>query len=108
MSRLGITLALLLVAGPVWADGPPAPKTPDPSTPAPGAKKDAEKKDEKEPEPDRWFAATGGTVHTVSGPVLPGVTVLAKNGRIVEVAADVTVPDGANSAPPGPMGHTPI
>ena len=86
------TLALFLLAAPALADGPATRKAPDAKTPAPEEKK---KKDEETPEPDRWFAVTGGTVHTVSGPVLPGVTVLAKNGRIVEVGGDVSVPEGA-------------
>jgi imidazolonepropionase-like amidohydrolase len=40
------------------------------------------------------LAITGGTVHTVSGEVLEGATVLIRDGRIVEVARDVDLPAG--------------
>ena len=40
------------------------------------------------------LAITGGTVHTVSGDVLEGATVLIRDGRIVEVARDIDLPAG--------------
>jgi len=40
------------------------------------------------------LAVTGGTVHTVSGDVLDGATVLIRNGRIAAVGLDVAVPAG--------------
>jgi len=94
MSRIELALALLLATAPAFADGPDTPDaaTPEPETPAP---EEEPEEQEEAKDPDRWFAVTGGTVHTVSGPVLPGVTVLAKNGRIVELGADVTVPQSA-------------
>ena len=43
------------------------------------------------------LAITGGTVHTVAGDVLDGVTVLIQDGRIAAVGADVSVPEGIRS-----------
>lgn len=40
-------------------------------------------------------AIVGGEVHTVSGPVIAGGTVLIRDGRIEAVGADVEVPAGA-------------
>jgi len=40
------------------------------------------------------LALTGGTVHTVSGPVLEGATVLIEEGTVVEVGRNVPVPPG--------------
>jgi len=40
------------------------------------------------------LAVTGGTVHTVSGDVLEGATVLIRDGRIAAVGHDVDVPAG--------------
>ncbi len=52
---------------------------------------DEEKK--KEPkEPDRYFAVVGGTVHTVTRGELEGMTILAKNGKIVEIGRGITLP----------------
>lgn len=41
------------------------------------------------------LAVVGGTVHPVSGPVLPGATLLVENGRIAALGQDVTVPGDA-------------
>jgi imidazolonepropionase-like amidohydrolase len=41
------------------------------------------------------LALTGATVHTVSGPDLPGATVVVEDGKIVAVGAGVDVPAGA-------------
>jgi imidazolonepropionase-like amidohydrolase len=41
------------------------------------------------------IAITGGTVYPVSGPKIPGGTVVLRDGKIVAVGANVTVPDGA-------------
>jgi imidazolonepropionase-like amidohydrolase len=56
--------------------------------------KDKEDAKEKEPEP-RYFAVTGATVHTVSGPVLHGPTILAKNGKITAIGHQVAIPEKA-------------
>lgn len=41
------------------------------------------------------IAITGGTVYPVSGPRIPGGTVVLRDGKIVAVGANVTIPDGA-------------
>lgn len=41
---------------------------------------------------DRYFAVVGGTVHTVTGPTLPNATILSKNGKIVAIGYDLTLP----------------
>jgi imidazolonepropionase-like amidohydrolase len=41
------------------------------------------------------IAITGGMIYPVSGPKIPGGTVLLRDGKIVAVGADVTIPDGA-------------
>jgi imidazolonepropionase-like amidohydrolase len=40
-------------------------------------------------------AITGGTVFPVSGPKIPNATVLIRDGRVVAVGTNVTIPDGA-------------
>ena len=52
---------------------------------------DAKKKEVK----DEWFAVTNGDVFTGTGSLLRGMTVLAKNGVITEIAAEVDIPEGA-------------
>ncbi|TWT42271.1 imidazolonepropionase [Phycisphaerae bacterium RAS1] len=44
-------------------------------------------------EKDRYLAVINGVVYTVTGPTLPGATVLSKNGRIVAIGAGVHLPD---------------
>lgn len=66
---------------------------------------DAEKKGLPAALPSRWsapqglpggvVALKGGTVHTVSGPVIPGGTVLIGEGRIQAVGRDVDIPPGS-------------
>jgi imidazolonepropionase-like amidohydrolase len=41
------------------------------------------------------IAITNGEVHTVSGPVIPGGTVVLEDGVITAVGEDVAIPDGA-------------
>jgi imidazolonepropionase-like amidohydrolase len=41
------------------------------------------------------IAITGGTVYPVSGPKIPGGTVVLRDGKIVAVGANVTIPDDA-------------
>lgn len=47
------------------------------------------------PLPAQTVAIEGGTVHTMAGAPLEGATVLIRDGRIVAVGADVSVPAGA-------------
>ncbi len=54
------------------------------------------KKDEKpEKVEDRWYAVVGGEVHTGTGAVLRGATVLAKNGKITAIGYDLDIPPEA-------------
>ncbi len=46
---------------------------------------------------DRYFAVTGATVHTVTGPTLEGPTLLCKNGKIIALGHDVVVPEQAET-----------
>lgn len=46
----------------------------------------------EEEEPDRYLAVIGGRVHTMTGPVLDGATVLTKNGVIEAIGTDVQLP----------------
>jgi imidazolonepropionase-like amidohydrolase len=47
------------------------------------------------PATPKKFALTGGTVHTVSGPVLENATVLVDDGRITAVGAGIAAPSDA-------------
>lgn len=54
------------------------------------------KADEKKKEvKDEWFAVTNGDVFTGTGSLLRGMTVLAKNGVITQIATEVDIPEGA-------------
>lgn len=80
------------------ASQPEAPAKPDAKPD--GA--DADKKDDKHKEKpaekkDRWLAVTGGTVHTVSGGVVDGATILCKNGKIEAIGRRVNVPAEAET-----------
>ncbi len=46
------------------------------------------------PPQDRAIALVGGTVHTVSGPVMENVSVLFENGKITAIGKDVRIPPG--------------
>ncbi|HVS18267.1 MAG TPA: amidohydrolase family protein [Planctomycetota bacterium] len=49
---------------------------------------------EVESDTGSWFAVVGGEVHTGTGAVLRGATVLAKDGRIRAVGQGLTLPEG--------------
>jgi len=53
--------------------------------------------DEKEKDDgvEHWFAIQNGEVHTGTGAILRGATVLARNGKITEIGYDVFVPADA-------------
>lgn len=57
---------------------------------------DDEAEDDEDEDEERWFALVGGTVYQ-GGSWLEGATVLSKNGRIVAIGIDVTVPEGAET-----------
>lgn len=42
-----------------------------------------------------YFAIVGGIVHTIDGPDRRGVTILCKDGRILEIGARVEIPESA-------------
>ena len=78
----------------------PKPKPEEKSeTPSPSQDEESvdetEKKEEKKKEPpkDRYFAVTGAVVHTVTDGDRYGTTILSKNGKIVEIAGSVDLPD---------------
>jgi imidazolonepropionase-like amidohydrolase len=45
--------------------------------------------------PARHLAIRGATVHTVTGPVLAGATVLCRDGKITAIGSDIQIPEGA-------------
>jgi len=83
-STLTATLALFAFAAPVW--------------PAPVSLDDDDEKDEEEAEPipeedkDSYFLLENAEIHTGTGGVLRGASLLAKNGKIVEIGYDLEVP----------------
>ena len=56
---------------------------------------DEEAEDEEEEEKEHILAVVGGDVHTGNGMVLRGATVLARDGVIEEISAEVWVPEDA-------------
>jgi hypothetical protein len=68
---------------------------PAPSESSEGEKKGEEGKEEKGEE--HWLAVVGGEVHTGTGAVLRGATVLARNGKIHKIGYDLDVPPGAKT-----------
>jgi len=82
-STLTATLALFAFAAPVW----PAPVS-----------LDDDEKDEEEAEPipeedkDSYFLLENAEIHTGTGEVLRDASLLAKNGKIVEIGYDLEVP----------------
>jgi imidazolonepropionase-like amidohydrolase len=63
--------------------------------PAPAeTKKEDGGKDEKKVE-DKWIAVVGGDIHTGTGEVLKGATILGKNGKIHAIGHDLDVPKDA-------------
>ncbi len=57
--------------------------------------KKAEKESRKKEPPDRYLVIRAGTLHTVTQGDLRGVSVLTKNGKIVEIAERVAAPPEA-------------
>ncbi len=99
---LGICLTgLWLVSLPASAEEPWQPPGPsrrrerqteaNPATAQPRDERDAQ----ADKPDDRYFAVTGATVHTVSGPTLEGSTVLCKNGKIIALGHNVVIPEQA-------------
>lgn len=64
--------------------------------PAPPPTVEPEKKEEVPPSKDaEYFAVVGAIIHTVTGPVVHGGTVLCKDGKILSIGADIVVPEEA-------------
>lgn len=61
--------------------------------PAEGAKKESGKDEAKKE--DKWTAVVGGDVHTGTGEVLRGATILGKNGKIEAIGYDLEIPKDA-------------
>lgn len=98
---VGLWAAVLAVGAllaPARAEDP-KPKKEDKKLEAPADAKDAgdkdTKKNKKEKKEDRYFAVTGGLVHTVTRGDLHGATILSKNGKIIEIGDSVSIPEKA-------------
>jgi amidohydrolase family protein len=85
----GLLLLALAFPGTAQEEGGPPPAGEEGTE---DAKKD--KDDEKDA---KYFAIVGGDVHTGTGAILRGATLLARNGKIVEIGYDVFVPPGAET-----------
>ncbi len=70
-------------------------------TEAAGQEGEQEEAAEEKPDDDeksaKYFAIVGGDVHTGTGAVLRGATVLSRNGKITEIGYEVVVPGGAET-----------
>ncbi|MGE3166484.1 MAG: amidohydrolase family protein [Planctomycetota bacterium] len=82
-------VGLLLAQVPGVAVEPPAAAT---GEAAPASEGDAAT---PVPQAPTWLAIEGGTVHTVSGPVLRETTVLVKDGKIHAIGSRVQIPESA-------------
>jgi hypothetical protein len=91
--------AFFVLAAGAFADGPGDRKKPGkPARPATEEKKDEpKKKDETEKKEESWLALTGGDVYTVTGPVLRKATVLVKDGKVVALGRELTIPEGTET-----------
>jgi imidazolonepropionase-like amidohydrolase len=67
----------------------------DTRTADPPGEPEPEKPKADDKDDDRYLAIIGGTVHTVSGPVLRNARILTKNGKIKEIGPNVMIPDNA-------------
>ncbi len=105
VSLLAVFAALIwsgLLACPATlrADEPPKKDEPAKTSTSDEAKKDAdvgEEEKKKEPPKDRFFAITGATVHTVTDGDLFGATILAKNGKIIDIGRSISLPEGSET-----------
>lgn len=84
IAALAAALFFHAAAAPVHAQDP---------APAEGAKKEAGKDDAKKE--DKWTAVVGGDIHTGTGEVLRGATILGKNGKIEAIGYDLEIPKDA-------------
>ncbi len=54
---------------------------------------DNEEKEKKPKKEDRYFLLSGGTLHTVTDGVLRDVSILCKNGKIIEIGRGINPPE---------------
>ena len=83
---------LLAVVASTFVLSAPFARAQDPA-PADSTKQDG-KKDAAKVE-DKWVAVVGGDIHTGTGEVLKGATILGKNGKIHAIGYDLDVPKDA-------------
>ena len=96
-------LALALAASLVAVSARPAfarpafAQDPAPQESSEGEASKSKSEDAKESKEEHWLAVVGGEVHTGTGAVLRGATVLAKNGKIEKIGYDLDVPPDAKT-----------
>lgn len=103
MVRIFLVLAWAVgLAGPgaqrAWSQSPRAAQPQEAAVKGDAAAekdKKSEKETKKKEPPDRYLVIRAGTLHTVTQGGLRGVSVLTKNGKIVEIAERVAVPPDA-------------
>lgn len=91
-----LTLAALCLASPYAAQEEGGSGEKPAEEGAEGDKKDDEKKTDAEKDA-KYYAIVGGDVYTGTGAVLRGATVLARNGKILEIGHGLFVPEGAET-----------
>lgn len=70
-------------------------RPPNEQGPPPAAERPAPKPAPASDKPDRYFAITGATIHTVTGPVIEGGVMVCKNGKVDAFGPRVPIPEGA-------------
>lgn len=90
--RISLIAAALLAAAPGALALSVAPALPVAGLVQPDDHEDGEDSEDEGPQ---WSAVTGGDVHTGTGAVLRGATVLSKDGVIEEIGYDLYIPEDA-------------
>jgi imidazolonepropionase-like amidohydrolase len=94
---LGVMGVMILSSSGAFAEDPKPEKESKTTEPTAAdssdEKKDDDEEKKKEPPKDRYFAITGAVIHTVTGGDRYGATILAKNGKILEIGSDVVIPE---------------
>jgi hypothetical protein len=94
LARRPVPMLALLVASLVFSARPARAQEGESSEGEGSKAKTEETKEDKE---EHWFAVVGGEVHTGTGAVLRGATVLAKNGKIHKIGYDLDIPPDAKT-----------
>src|SRR5579871_6609871 len=88
LSGISLVVLLMIVSGSAWSAAADEPQ----KNPASAEKKtEPAKKDEK----DKVVAIVGGDIYTITHEVIRGGTVLVKDGKILRVGQDLSIPKGA-------------